>query len=491
MAPYQSSFASAGSMSKPAKTHEPRFRTWISAESWRERIVSFNASWFVATMGTGVVMQVLADFPYPAQWLADLAYCFWILDMVLFVFFTVLSIIRSLFYPHLTRAIFLDFAQTSYLGAIPVTVGTVTQGLVRFHSDRFAAIWTAYGLWWIAVAMSALIGIAVVFVVSAYQKPKQLESVTAVWLVSFIPFIVTSAVGGYLAPHLNDANATLCLVVSFLCWGLGISFCAIITSIYFWRLVACSLPAREAIVSCFIPMGPTAMGAYALQNMAAALAYRIRSVPFTIALTLPASLKQPHPDLPLASLQAISQSMHWAGIIGALLGVSLATFFLLFALAACITKVPRQFNVGFWAFVFPCGAYSLALSTLATSLRDEGFRGYAAGCTVLTCLLWLGCALATLYKGVWCAELFFAPGLEGWNERRMLNMVDEEYHDNKGDDGEVTGEWMKRDRAGRTQHGSNGDRQEERWSRPDGTYCVARRRQEQQHPPDSRTATEA
>ena len=71
--------------------------TWISAEHWRERILTFNASWFIVPMGTGAhqlthsryyfilltvvpgaVTQTLYNFPYPAQWLRNLGYCFWV-----------------------------------------------------------------------------------------------------------------------------------------------------------------------------------------------------------------------------------------------------------------------------------------------------------------------------------------------------------------------------------------------------------------------------
>ena len=33
---------------------------------------------------------------------------------------------------------------------------------------------------------------------------------------------------------------------------------------------------------------------------------------------------------------------------------------------------------------------------------------------MLTILLWLHCAVGTVYKGFWKKELFYAPGLEGW-----------------------------------------------------------------------------
>ena len=56
----------------------PNLSTWVNRDHWAERIICFNASWFTVSMGTGVVVQVLSNFPYPAQWLHILAYCFWV-----------------------------------------------------------------------------------------------------------------------------------------------------------------------------------------------------------------------------------------------------------------------------------------------------------------------------------------------------------------------------------------------------------------------------
>lgn len=50
--------------------------------------------------------------------------------MCLFVFFTTMSMIRLFWYPKLTKEVFEDFYQTSYLGAIPITLDTITVGLV-------------------------------------------------------------------------------------------------------------------------------------------------------------------------------------------------------------------------------------------------------------------------------------------------------------------------------------------------------------------------
>ena len=237
------------------------------------------------------------------------------------------------------------------------------------------------------------------------------------WLLSIVPFIVTSAAGGALLTDLPVKSATITLVISFICWSVGIIVTHLILAVYLYRPVSCSLPVRETIVSCFIPIGPTGMGGYAIQLLARGLSSTLRSTQFTF-------------DLPTAGYNAgmldamavhtVAESVLWLGVSVGLALVAEATFWFVFAFAAFLIKTPRGFNVGFWSFVFPNGVYALALGELAANLRNEGFKGYAATVSTQVILLWLGCALGTLYKGVWRAQLFFAPGLEGWHERLAL-----------------------------------------------------------------------
>ena len=103
-----------------------------------------------------------------------------ILEIVLFIFFAAMSVTRAIMYPALTKRIYLDFSQTSYLGAIPVSIDTILVPLSHFYADRRAAIWAAWGLWWIAMLMSVAVGVLIVFIICAYQDPHDLSTITGV-----------------------------------------------------------------------------------------------------------------------------------------------------------------------------------------------------------------------------------------------------------------------------------------------------------------------
>lgn len=226
--------------------------------------------------------------------------------------------------------------------------------------------------------------------------------------------IVISATGSGIAPHLPRRAGVAILFVSFMMWALGLGMSYIILGIYFWRLMKEQLPPRQVIISCFVPVGPLGMGAYAIQNLAIGLATHINKYKLTLQ-------RPPQPPVNVDTISAISEGVHWLGILLSIALLGLATFFLVEAAASVVARMPRSFNIGFWAFVFPCGVYSNASCSLSTDLRDGGLKVFAAICVVSTILLWLGCTLGTVYKGLWKGKLFYAPGLQGWAEQQHID----------------------------------------------------------------------
>lgn len=100
--------------------------------------------------------------------------------MLLFLFFSMMITIRAIRYPRLAAQTFRDFGQTSYVGAVPITIDTILVGILIFYNQHPSAVWAAYGLWWVAVVSSVFVGCAVVFVTYAYREPLKLEAVNGV-----------------------------------------------------------------------------------------------------------------------------------------------------------------------------------------------------------------------------------------------------------------------------------------------------------------------
>lgn len=365
-------------------------------------------------MGCGIVVQLLtSNFPYPAQWLKIIGYIFWILDICLFALFTALEIARAWMFPKALKSTLQDVQQTCYWGTMVVAWETIGTGIVIFYSSHKSAAYVAEVFFWIAVAMALLVACGGIYAVYQHQGQHTLDDVNGAWFLLFIPQIVAAAYGSNLANALPHRNAIAVIAVSYLMLasGLGLSF--LLLGIYVWRLLNCHLPPRASIVSTFVPVGPLGMSAYAFVNLSAALSKQVRQGNFGFRQSWETPLSA-------ATLDAVAEMLIWIGVIGALFLLGMASFFLVEAVAAIITTVPKTFNIGHWSFVFPCGVYANAFCKISILLRNDGMKGWATACVVGVVLLWLMCAILTTYKAVIQGKLFFAPGLQGWVEEKEL-----------------------------------------------------------------------
>ena len=74
------------------------------------------------------------------------------------------------------------------------------------------------------------------------------------------------------------------------------------------------------------------------------------------------------------------------------------------------------------------------------NLRNEGMKGWGATCSVATIILWLICALMSVYTGMslihgkygclmmnlglWKGDLLYAPGLHGMVQKEEIENLD-------------------------------------------------------------------
>lgn len=150
-------------------------------------------------------------------------------------------------------------------------------------------------------------------------------------------------------------------------------------------------------------------GAFAAQQMTIFLSSYITSHSYAPAQTNAPALPQP-------TLLAVAQGIRWFGIIIALFLLGEASFWFVQAICSVFICLPKKFSIGFWAFTFPWSAYTNGWEFLSRDIRNDGMRGWAAVNMVACVLVWLLCALPTVYYAIWKGSLLFAPGLEDWLE---------------------------------------------------------------------------
>lgn len=239
-----------------------------------------------------------------------------------------------------------------------------------------------------------------------------MDDIAGLWLMTAVPLVIVASVGATLMGHLGySTTGNLVLVTSFMMWSCGLVLIHLILACYFWRLISFKLPSQQLIVSGFLPLAPLGQGAYAALQMSVYLSNYLKKNGFAPTQSNPPPLSQ-------EVLIATGEAIHWFGIMITLFLLAEATFWLVQVVASLFFVVPKSFNIGFWSFTFPFASYTNAWSVLSRDLRNEGMRGWAAFCTMVSVIVWLLCALLTVYYGFWKGALFQAPGLEEWVDER-------------------------------------------------------------------------
>lgn len=112
--------------------------------------------WFIITMSTGVVAIMLHQLPYNGHWLQIISTIFFVLNLVLFVLFTFISLLRYIWYQELILVVLGHPHQSLFLATFPVGLAT----LINMTVLVCVPVWGhgmaifAWVLWWIDAVLA-------------------------------------------------------------------------------------------------------------------------------------------------------------------------------------------------------------------------------------------------------------------------------------------------------------------------------------------------
>jgi len=358
----------------------------------REMIRQFTPNWFTATMGTGILALALNQFPFPVTGLKSVAQALWFANIAIFVLCTLLYVARWVFFFDGAKRIFQHSVMCMFFGAIPMGLATIINGLLAFGPAHLGdtAVQIASSLWWLDAAMALACAWLIPYLMFTRQDHSP-QNMTAIWLLPIVAAEVTAASGGLLIGHLElGAQANQILFLSYALWGTSVLPALGILVILFLRMVLHKLPKRDMAVSSWLSLGPIGTGALGL-------------------LLLGEQAQRLFANTPMAALGVAADG---AGIVGATILWGYGAWWL--ALAVLITlRYVREglpFNMGWWAFTFPIGVFSVATLALARMTGAGVFEGFGAAFVVLLAVFWVIVSLRTL-QGIYHGDLFVAPCL--------------------------------------------------------------------------------
>ena len=334
-------------------------------------------------MGTGIVSILLYSLPYNSTWLYWISIVFFALNVLLFVIFLFISILRYTLYPKLWTDMIRHPAQSLFLGTFPAGFATIVNMVVYVCVPAWGKpfVQLAWALWWMDVILAVAVCLYLPFVMyvrlrpllrlyklttradaligirSMYFHETDLASMTATWLLPIVAPIVAAASGSIVAQVLpNTKHVLLTLIVSYVLWGTGVPLAMAVLVIYFQRLAVYKLPAREVIVSVFLPIGPLGQGGFAIMQLGSV---SMRIFPKSGSLN--------------AQMTESGKVLYVVGWLIAVVMWGFGLVWLFFAFAS-ITRHRFPFNMGWWGFTFPLGVFATSTVLLGHEIPSAFFR---------------------------------------------------------------------------------------------------------------------
>ncbi|KAL3450829.1 voltage-dependent anion channel [Aspergillus insuetus] len=343
-------------------------------------------------MGTGMTSILLYFISFKASWLYYLSIALFLLNAVFFCIISVLMVLRYCLFPKLWRPTLCDPMVVPFLGTIPIAFATLIEMWVFICVPLWGewASTVAFAFWIVDAAGAVLLTMYLSFLLMSKSRIRSLEMVTAVQLLPIASTIIASGVGAEVAEVLpSRERAIATTLASFVLWGMSMPLAAIVLAIYYQRLAVHKLPAREVIVSCFLPVGPLGFGSYTIMYLG------------KVTHTIFANDIDPSLAISAKCLQVVTLML---GLI--IWGFGLT--WLVFALASIYSAAPFPFNMGWWGFTFPLGVYAASTILIGNELPSLFFRILGTILSAIVILLWVVVSLGTV-RGIWKGTLFVAP----------------------------------------------------------------------------------
>jgi len=279
-----------------------------------------------------------------------------------------------------------------FFGAIPMGLATIINGFLVFGITRwgFLAIEIAHVLWWGDAVMAFACAWLVPYLMFTRQD-HSLQSMTAVWLLPIVAAEVTAASGGLLLSHLLlSVEASRVLFLSYVLWGTSALPAFGILVILFLRMALHKLPKRDMAVSSWLSIGPIGTGALGLLLLG-------EQAPRLLAGT---------------TLRLVGEALQGVGVLGATILWGFGLWWLVLAILITLRYVRDglPFNMGWWAFTFPIGVYSVATLTLGRMSGVRFFEQLGVLFVLTLAVFWLVVTGRTLH-GAYHGHLFVAPCL--------------------------------------------------------------------------------
>ncbi|KAK9453249.1 voltage-dependent anion channel [Dipodascopsis uninucleata] len=326
--------------------------TLFSGKRLWDLLKYFSPAWFASVMGIGISGSILINYPFEASWLKGVGTAYWGVATSLMLIFSILCLLEHIIYRGTLIRVLKNPLQGPLYGCMAMGLGSVTISITSIFGG--SAVWISYVLWWIDLILSLYSSWVIVFAGFIYHSRKTPDKLNAIILLPIVTLIVNSTTGASLVKDLPVTWQPHVIIICLLEWGNGelLAFAAI--CVYLWRLHTGNLPNKEAMITCFLPIGPLGQGAYGIMLNSQNIQNYLAQINNTNT--------------------ANYEYFHYIGIGIALVMVGFASFWIFCAVVGCVLFPPQKFGLGWWALTFPLGTYAMATMELGHLLNTKSFK---------------------------------------------------------------------------------------------------------------------
>lgn len=312
----------------------------------------FSPRWFISVMGTGALANVYQLLSGKASGpLHTLAEVFLGLALAIFAVSTVLMIVRLFVGWEEVQKEWRHASLIQFYSTISIAAAVCATGLFNIplsYLSQPAAHTVAVVLWWVAFVEGVFFLFLTPYKVSTnpHAEPRR---ALGFWFLSPVGLFVLVFAGNFWVMQMSNpalASVRAILFVNILLLGVAIPITGIYYTIILFRALFHNFPRRDVAPSFMIGVAPVAVSIIALN-------------------TLVPVLKKSGLDLidldRFAELVQFGSLFFWAFGMWWLL-------YALFIIALYFAKYRVPVTLGYWAFIFPPAAYTIATLLLAKQL---------------------------------------------------------------------------------------------------------------------------
>ncbi len=324
------------------------------------RLRDLHPGWFASVMGTAVLAVATYDNPGDTTSLRPVAHLlgivFAVLAFALAAVLTVAYLVRWTRYRHAAVADLRNPVVGALYGTVPggLLVLAVMTSVIGPDVLPEAAVTTIVATLTVVGGILAA-AISVIFIYVLITGETSHAVVNGGW---FIPPVVTIIVPVALAPlipQVGGANARLLLASGYAFLGLGFLLFLFMMGLLHDRLILHPMPGAPLAPSLWIGLGPIGVGVVGLLSLARVTAPLLPSGGGTVLL-----LSQ------FAATGIWGFGVWWLAVAVALL-------------VRYLRSGPLPFGLGWWAFTFPLGAFTVATLALARVWETAALDFFAVG----------------------------------------------------------------------------------------------------------------